>query len=73
MSSKGDYRRDLQALASKLGLEIEVTKGGHLRLRRPGASGLVICPFSPRSAWRALQQTRSQIRKQWPDLEEAHG
>lgn len=66
MSSKSDYRRDLHALAEEFGLEIEVTNGGHLRLTRPGASGMVICPFSPRNAVRALQQTRCQIRKQWP-------
>jgi hypothetical protein len=55
------YQRELRTLARQSGWSVSPTRGGHLRLTRPG-SGPVFAPATP-SDWRALPNVRAEMKR----------
>jgi len=55
------FRKDLRSLTRKHGWRIELTRGGHIRLSRPGAHP-VICSATP-SCRRAIHHVEAALRR----------
>lgn len=59
--TRATYQRAIRDLARQHGWTVDKTRGGHLRLSRPG-SGPVFCASTP-SCPRALANTRAEMKR----------
>jgi hypothetical protein len=59
--NRAQWRRAVEALAAAHGRSVEATAGGHLRLIKDGAAPIYTA--STPSDWRALANTRAQLRR----------
>lgn len=62
MSSRSEWRRQVDQIAQEHGCEVELTRGSHLRLRHP-SGWCVVCPATPSDKRRGLQNLRAEVKR----------
>jgi|GEM_PF-3120640 len=61
MTGGSSYRRDLKRLADEMGWRLEVSRGAHFKLTKPGIRGAIFASLTP-SDRRTIRHVRANLR-----------
>jgi len=62
MANSAQWYRVVKSIAAEFGGTVDVTTGGHLRIRLPN-NAVTFAASTPRNQWRETKNVRTQLRK----------